>query len=87
MITSYRAYQPDAANPTHPPTRQHRECFLDILCEEGGDFLLEESCEAGVRTWEASKGAWRTQPVALMHLRRAAGGDTVGVKLRRPDES
>lgn len=58
------------------------ECFLDILCgESGSEFVVEEAGEAGVRTWEASKQAWRTVPVALMHLRRAVGGDTVGVKL------
>ncbi|KAL4440324.1 hypothetical protein ABPG75_003325 [Micractinium tetrahymenae] len=70
-----------------PPdrARHNRECFLDILCEESGEFLLEESTETSVPTWEASKGAWRDTPVMLMHLRRGGGGggDTVGVKLRR----
>ena len=64
-------------------TRQCRECFLDILCEESGDFLEEEAAEVRVPTWEESKRAWRDVPIALMHLRRAAGGDTVGVKLRQ----
>jgi hypothetical protein len=66
-----------------PPerARHNRECFLDILCEESGEFLLEESGERQVRQWEASKGDWRTHAVAMMALRRGAGGDTVGVKL------
>lgn len=68
------------------PPCQCRECFLDILCEESGEFLLEEASEASVRTWEESKQAWRAVPIALMHLRRAAGGDTVGVKLRRREQ-
>ncbi len=59
-----------------------RECFLDILCEESGKFLLEESSETAVPTWEASKGAWRSVPVMLMHLRRSDGAETVGVKRR-----
>jgi hypothetical protein len=59
-----------------------RECFLDILCEEGGDFLLEEAGERGARVWEESKSAWRQVPIAMMHLRRSAGGgETVGPKL------
>ena len=45
--------------------------------------MVEEAAEARVPTWEESKRAWRDVPIALMHLRRAAGGDTVGVKLRR----
>ena len=45
--------------------------------------MVEEAAEARVPTWEESKQAWRDVPIALMHLRRAAGGDTVGVKLRR----
>lgn len=60
-----------------------RECFLDILCEESGEFLVEEAAEAKVPTWEESRKAWRDVPIALMHLRRSGGGDTVGVKLRR----
>ena len=59
-----------------------RECFLDILCEEGADFLLEEAGERGARVWEESRGAWRQVPIAVMHLRRSAGGgETVGPKL------
>lgn len=66
-----------------PPdrARHNRECFLDILCEAGGDFLLEESGERQVRLWESSKGDWRQHAVALMALRRNTSGDTVGVKL------
>ena len=68
-----------------PPdrARHNRECFLDFLCEESGEFLVEEAGEAAVKTWEASKGAWRRLPIAMMALRRAAPGDTVGVKLPR----
>lgn len=67
-----------------PPdrARHNRECFLDILCEESGEFLLEESSETAVPTWEASKAAWRNVPVMLMHLRRSDGADTIGVKRR-----
>ena len=60
-----------------------RECFLDILCQESGEFLVEEAAEAKVPTWEESKKAWRDVPIALMHLRRSIGGETVGVKLLR----
>lgn len=58
---------------------------MDILCEsDQGEFVVEESAEKGVRLWEESRAAWRRVPIAMMHLRRAAGsGDTVGVKLRR----
>lgn len=68
-----------------PPdrARHNRECFLDLLCEEGGEFMVEESGEKGVQVYEASKGESRRVPVAMMHLRRAAGGDTVGPKLGR----
>ena len=73
--------------PNSPPSPSllppRRECFLDILCEESGEFLVEEVAQAAVPTWEASRQAWRDVPIALMSLRRAAGGDTVGVKLRR----
>ncbi|KAI3431488.1 hypothetical protein D9Q98_004539 [Chlorella vulgaris] len=68
-----------------PPdrARHNRECFLDILCEESGEFVVEESGEKGVQVWEAGKEAWRSVPVAMLILRRAAGGETVGVKLAR----
>lgn len=33
------------------------ECFLDILCEESGDFLVEEATEAGAqRAWRGTDG-------------------------------
>lgn len=68
-----------------PPdrARHNRECFLDFLTEESGEFLVEEAVETAVRTWEASKASWRSVPIALMALRRAEPGDTVGVKLAR----
>ena len=44
---------------------------------------MEESAEKRVAVWEESRGGWRQVPVAMLHMRRASGGDTVGVKLRR----
>jgi hypothetical protein len=58
-----------------------RECFLDILCEESREFVLEECSERRVRVWEEGKAAWQQVAIALMCLRRTYGGDTVGVKL------
>ncbi len=68
-----------------PPdrARHNRECFLDLLCEEGGEFVLEESLEKVVEIQEPNRKEARGVPVAMMHLRRAAGVDTVGPKLGR----
>ena len=59
-------------HPIAPP----RECFLDILCEESGEFLLEEATQVG-GGWggvAAGQGARRAGPSAALatHCRRPA---------------
>lgn len=71
----------------YPPSTQPlpgRECFLDILTEESGEFVLEQCSDRSVRVWDEGKADWRRVPIALMALRRTyPGGDTVGVKTLR----
>lgn len=76
------------SRPTTCAASTGRECFLDILTEESGEFVLEECADRRVAVWEADggrggEGGWRDYPIAFMALRRTYTGDTVGVKALR----
>jgi hypothetical protein len=60
-----------------------REYFLDMLCEESGDFVLEECSQGAVSLWQRHRKEWQSFPITLALLRRTYSGDTVGVKRRR----
>jgi len=64
-----------------PPLRakHNRERFLELVAESG--LRPEEAGERQARVWEEAKSAYQEVPIAMLLMKKAYMGETIGVKL------